>query len=197
MLMKRCLHIIFLLLPLGLMAQSELQKCTEINFLKMDSVLALGKNPFVEWHDCMLGKPLPSFSLETTDGEIIDNNAIKGKVMVLSLFMISCVPCIVELPDLNRLVAEYKEKGVVFLSITPDELNLLKKDFFPKYKLDFQVVAGAPEAIKLFGGPGYPKLFIINTEGNIVEAWNSGSKDKPDKYLQVKPILDKLIANKP
>lgn len=196
--MKRCLHIIFLLLPFGLMAQSELQKCTEINFLRMDSVLALGKNPFVEWHDCMLGKPLPSFSLKTMDGEIIDNNTIKGKVMVLDLFMVSCIPCIVELPDLNKLVAEYKGKGVVFLSITPDKLDLLKKDFFPKYKLDFQVVAGASEEeIKLFGGPGYPKLFIINAEGNIVEAWHGGSKDKPDKYLKVKPVIDKLIANKP
>lgn len=196
--MKKHLYIIFLFLPAGLMAQNELQKCMEINFLKMDSILNLGKDPFVEWHNCMLGKPLPSFSLKTMDGEIIDNNAIKGKVMVLSFFSIYCAPCIAELPGLNKLVAEYKKKGVVFLSITPDKLDHLKEYFFPKYKLNFPIVAEAPEAIALFGGSGYPKLFIINTEGNIAELWPGGEfnkTDKSDMYLNAKPVIDKLIEN--
>lgn len=150
-------------------AQSDLQRCTAIYFLGMDSILSQGKDPFAEWHNCAKGKQMPDFSVETISGDKIETEKLRNKVLVINLWMIDCHPCIAELPDLNRLVKEYKNKDVVFIAVTTETLKRLKTDFFPKYKFDFNMAADAKPVIDLLGGSGYPRTFIIDKTGKIRE----------------------------
>src|SRR5687768_5632274 len=128
--MKRGLIILVLFFLTKIsVAQNDLQRCTEIYFIGMDTILNQGKDPFVEWHNCTKGKQLPDFSVETIGGDKIETEKLRGKVLVINLWMIDCHPCITELPDLNRLVQEYKSKDVVFIAITFETLKRLRSDF--------------------------------------------------------------------
>ena len=72
---------------------------------------------------------MPFLSLQTMTGEKIETKDIKDKVIVINLWFIACRPCIAELPALNKLVKEYKDKNVVFLGLSTDTKEMLDSDF--------------------------------------------------------------------
>jgi|GEM_PF-2285542 len=197
--MKILLCIILLLPVIFLQAQKdELRICVDESFMKIDSLNAIGKNIFQVWHDCMVGKTLPGFSVKTADGNTIDSNTIKGKILVLDFFSIYCHSCYGNIQGLNRLSAEYKEKGVLFLTLFPERLEWLERDFFPKNKLDLPIAADANKTIMSLGGSGYPKTYIIDQQGKIMELWPGGPMDPKagsEIYTNAKPFIDKLLGS--
>lgn len=197
--MKILLCIILFLSVTCLQAQKNaLKTCVDESFMKMDSLNAIGKDIFQVWHDCMVGKTLPGFSVKTLDGNTIDSNTIKGKILVIDFFSIYCHSCYGNLPGLNKLIAEYKEKGVLFLALFPERLEWLQRDFFPKYKLDLPIAADAQDAIMQLGGSGYPKTYLIDRQGKIAELWPGGPMDPkagPEIYTNAKPFIDKLLGS--
>jgi peroxiredoxin len=188
----------FTILTKNSFAQNDVFKCAEENYLHMDSVLNQGKDPWAEWHNCVIGKKLPDFSVTTISGQKIETGKLKDKIVVLNLWMIDCRPCILELPALNKLVEEYRDKNVLFLAITFETLKRLTTDFFPKYKFDFDIAADAAGITDMFRS-GYPTTFIVDKMGEIKEAWPGGIRNeinKNDMYLNIKPILDVLLKAK-
>ncbi|PZR27363.1 MAG: hypothetical protein DI535_11085 [Citrobacter freundii] len=197
--MKILLCAFLLLSAMCLRAQkNELQTCVANTFLKMDSLLEIGKDPFYEWHDCIKGKQLPGFAVKTMDGQVIDSNTIKGKILILDFFSIYCHPCYENIPALNRLVAEYKDKGLIFLCLVPEKLEWMKTELLSKYRLDFAIVPDAEKVIDIMGGSGYPKTFIVDQQGKIAELWPGGPIDanlSRDMFTIAKPHIDKLLGS--
>lgn len=150
----------------------------------------------IDWRNCIRGKEMPELSLKTVTGEKIETKDLKGKVIVINLWFTTCYPCILELPALNRLVEEYKDKDVVFLGISTDTKAMLDADFFPKYKFDFKIIADGKDVVKKIGNTGFPTFYIIDTEGKVRDAWSGGATDKTAEtavYLKAKPIIDELL----
>jgi peroxiredoxin len=148
------------------------------------------------WKNCISGKPMPELSLKTVTGEKIETKDLKGKVIVINLWFTTCHPCIAELPALNRLVEEYKNKNVVFLGISTDTKAMLDADFFPKYEFDFKIIADGKDIVKKIGNTGFPTFYIIDTAGKVREAWSGGAIDRTAEtavYLKAKPIIDELL----
>ena len=188
--------IIFLGFSAIVYCQNALQECVQINFVKEDTT----KNPadkFMAWIDCVNEKEIPSFSVKTLKDEKIKSKDLEGKIVVLNFWFIDCLPCIKELPALNRLVREYgKYKDVVFLSITWESKERIEKDFYSKYKLDFKVAANAQNVIDLFGKTGYPTTYVVGRDGHIKNAWLGGPIDdtaETEAYNRIKPVLDNLL----
>jgi peroxiredoxin len=149
-----------------------------------------------DWENCIKGKEMPALSLKTVTGEKIETKDLKGKVIVINLWFTTCYPCILELPALNRLVEEYKDKDVVFLGISTDTKAMLDSDFFPKYKFDFKIIADGKDIVKKLGHTGFPTFYIIDTTGRGRAAWSGGAVDKSAEtavYLKAKPIIDELL----
>lgn len=150
--MKALLFVVILSITASAEAQqTELQGCVANTFLKMDSLQKEGKDVFNEWHDCMKGKALPGFSVKTLDGQVVDSNTIMGKVTVLYSFSLYCHPCYESIPAMNKLVAEYRAKGVEFLCLIPGNLKSTEAELLSKYRLDFPKVADAKEVIETMG----------------------------------------------
>jgi peroxiredoxin len=162
----------------------------------MDSLDRIGKNAFEEWKKCVLEKEIPEFTAITISGDTIEMNELKGKVVVINFWSIDCRPCIAELPGLNKLVKDYKESNIVFLAITWEAVNRVRKDFQPKYKFDFVIVPDALNIIDKIAASGYPTTYIIDRKGIIKAAWNGGStsdKAGEEYYQKSKPIIDSLL----
>ena len=154
------------------------------------------KEAMADWQNCVKGKEMPYLSLQTVSGEKIETKDLKGKVIVINLWFTTCHPCITELPALNRLVEEYKNKNVVFLGISTDTKAMLGADFFPNYKFDFKIIAEGNEIVKNIGHTGFPTTYIINTKGSVADAWVGGNTDENANtavYLKAKPIIDELL----
>jgi peroxiredoxin len=196
--MKRIITILIVLFFGGYcFAQNSFNECRDSLrwHFNNDTAFDYGNN-ISKWQNCIQGKPIPELSLETITGKKIETKDLKGKVIVINLWFTSCQPCIAELPALNRLVTEYKDKDVVFLGLSTDTREVLDSDFFPKYKFEFTIVPKAFLQIVKLGETGYPTTYIIDKKGQVRDAWIGGAIDKTAEtipYLRAKPIIDELL----
>lgn len=66
----------------------------------------------------LVGKPAIDSGLPTADGEgKIKLLNLKGKIVLLNFFAYWCSPCNEEVPRLERIWREYKDKGVTVVGV--------------------------------------------------------------------------------
>jgi len=173
-------------------AQGDFIKCWQDAFKNMDST---GLD-IEGWRNCVKGKHIPDFEAQTVLGKKFNSKDMQGKVVVLNFWFIDCLPCIAELPALNMLVRDFKNKNVEFLAFTHDTKKRLDTAFFKKYKFDFNIFPGDSTVIKQFGEMGYPNTYIIDKNGKVKEVFIGGFADEQvttNVYLKSKPIIDELL----
>src|SRR5437667_12393814 len=81
---------------------------------------------FVIHHKCTLVEGLGTI----VQGPTIENvtwEKLKGKVVVLEFWNTACGPCIQAIPHMNELVTQFSYRPVVFLCVSDDNQDHLKK----------------------------------------------------------------------
>ncbi|GAA6767916.1 hypothetical protein AAFH68_38680 [Flavobacterium sp. CGRL1] len=116
----------------------------------------------------MEGTAFPKFSFKDLDGNLVTNESMKGKIIVIKCWYIHCTPCIREFPQVNKLVSAYKDrKDIVFMSLAEDSPEQLKT-FLARKPLLYSVIPNMKdymnEALQL---NSFPTHFILNKEGLI------------------------------
>lgn len=137
---------------------------------------------YFESQQYMIGKPIFEFSAKTIDGNQLNSEDFKGKVMVINLWFMACPPCIAELNDLNEIVEKYENNDFIeFLSFTRDSEADLAKEFFPNHDFKFQIVPDAETFImeKIRHRWGFPTTFVVDKRGRIQKIVSGNiAKDK-------------------
>ena len=116
----------------------------------------------------MEGTAFPKFSFKDLDGNLVTNESMKGKIIVIKCWYIHCTPCIKEFPQVNKLLEEYKDrKDIIFMSLAEDSAEQLKT-FLARKPLSYSVIPDMKvymnEALQL---NSFPTHFILNKEGLI------------------------------
>ncbi|MCC9016183.1 TlpA family protein disulfide reductase [Flavobacterium lipolyticum] len=118
----------------------------------------------------MEGTVFPPFSFKDLEGNLVSNESMKGKIVVIKCWYIHCTPCIREFPQVNKLAAEYKDrKDMLFVSLAEDSATQLKT-FLSRKPLSYAVIPDMKvymnEALQL---NSFPTHFILNKEGMIAK----------------------------
>ena len=117
-----------------------------------------------------VGDAVPAFTIETTAGQKLTPESLKGKVVLLNFFATWCGPCVGEMPHLQKLHEQFKDNDkFVMVSVgrehQPDEV----KQFAEKQKLTFPVAADPKrETYGLFAKQYIPRNYVIDGEGKII-----------------------------
>ena len=116
----------------------------------------------------MEGTAFPNFSFKDLNGNLVSNESMKGKIIVIKCWYIHCTPCIREFPQVNKLTEEYKDrKDIVFVSLAEDSPEQLKT-FLARKPLSYSVIPDMKiymnESLQL---NSFPTHFILNKEGLI------------------------------
>ncbi|MFD2942013.1 TlpA family protein disulfide reductase [Flavobacterium notoginsengisoli] len=116
----------------------------------------------------MEGTVFPSFSFKDLDGNLVSNESMKGKIIVIKCWYIHCAACIKEFPQVNKLVAEYKDrKDIEFLSLAEDTPEQLKT-FLARKPLSYAVIPNMKEYMNdTLDLNAFPTHFILDKEGKI------------------------------
>lgn len=116
------------------------------------------------------GEPFPEFSFKDLNGNLITNESLKGKIVVIKCWYIHCASCIREFPEVNRLVEKYKNsKDIVFISLAEDSPEQLKP-FLIRKPLSYSVIPNMKSYMNLtLELNAFPTHFIINKEGMIAK----------------------------
>ena len=129
-----------------------------------------------------------NWKLVSTNGEVLDFNELKGKVILVNFWATWCPPCIAEMPSFQKLYNVYKD-DVVFLFVANDEEKKVAT-FINKNEYTFPVYFEATNRPVEMDSNSLPTTYIISRNGEIVVDktgavdWNS---------YKVIELLDGLI----
>jgi peroxiredoxin len=130
-------------------------------------------------------KKFPEFNFTDINGNKYNTANTKGKVLVIKCWFIGCQRCEEEMPELNQLLARYKNrKDIVFVSLARDSKNKLQA-FLKRKRFDYPIVADQINFIEQkLNVNAYPTHLIVNKQGMVVNV--VGSPDEIDWALQHK-----------
>lgn len=120
-----------------------------------------------------VGDKAYDFMLLDKEGNEISLSSLKGKVVFLNFWASWCGPCKAEMPHIQKVYEEYKDKDVVILAVnlTPSEEDGIEgvNSFLEKNKYTFPVLYDKDGSVaKKYRVRGIPTTYIINKEGIIV-----------------------------
>jgi thiol-disulfide isomerase/thioredoxin len=121
-----------------------------------------------------VGTAAPDFSLSNLEGEEVKLSQFKGKAVLLNFWASWCVPCRSEMPTIELLHREYKDKGLVVLGID-DEESQKQAVFLQKFGFSFvSLVEPKKQASNLYSIGGIPTTVLIDQQGRI-KAYDQGT----------------------
>ena len=117
-----------------------------------------------------LPAPAPDFSVSTLEGAEFALAAHRGEVILVNFWATWCGPCIIEIPDLQRLYDTYQDRGLTVLGVSvEDGEDDLVREFVAEYTMTYPVAISMEMADEFGGVYGLPTTFVIDKNGQIVE----------------------------
>ena len=141
-----------------------------------------------------VGSPAPAFSLgKLDDKQVVKLADLKGKPVVINFWASWCGPCKQEMPDLEQIHQQYKDK-VAFYGI-----NLTKLDKIPdvetavkKFGVTYPILMDPDDEVsRIYQAYSIPTTYAIDANGIIVEK-RVGAISK----LAMDGMLQRLVAGK-
>jgi len=136
----------------------------------------------------MLNKNAPDFELSDLQGERWSLKKFKGKVIILNFWFTTCIPCIKEIPELNKLVDEYDPKNVVFLGLTFNNSDQVRK-FLTKHPFKYTLFPASKEVDKKYNISSWPASIVIDRDGKIKKIIYSSDKIHDELKNEINPLL--------
>ncbi len=114
----------------------------------------------------------PSFTLQNLSGQKVSLEDFKGKKVFLNFWATWCPPCVAEMPDIQKLYEETKDKDIVFLGVNIGEGRETASTFTRKNGINFPILLDDTTAISLkYNVRSIPTTFIIDEKGNITSSY--------------------------
>lgn len=119
----------------------------------------------------MVGQPAPLFKCPSPDGTELGPEDFRGKLLLIDFWASWCGPCRGEVPNLKKTYAQFKDKGVEFLSVSIDKSEEAWKKAMAEEGMEWPQVlapkAGA-EVMDNYQFGGIPFIILLDKEGKIV-----------------------------
>ncbi|MCE2846154.1 MAG: TlpA family protein disulfide reductase [Sphingobacteriales bacterium] len=130
----------------------------------------------------------PALEGKTLSGIPADSAFVKGKLTILSFFYIGCMPCMKEIPVLNRLKDHFVGRPVQIVAVAPHSARQLSAwntlDQTAAYRTEpirYEVLPECPDSLdrpgfspicyslsRRFGVNAYPTSVFIGPQGDLL-----------------------------
>ena len=147
----------------------------------------------------------PSFQAKDLDGNEVDSSIFsQNAVTVVNFWFNACTPCVEELPVLNKLNEELKEKGGQVIGVNTDSLDgnedgiaeaksILEKQgaAYINLSLDSDSEAGK-YATNIMA---FPTTVLVDRNGNIIGDPIMGGITSDEVYKKVTTAIDQILES--
>lgn len=117
-------------------------------------------------------KPL-DLKFKSLDGEEIDLEKYRGKVVLIQFWATWCGPCMAEMPHVQEVYAKQHDKGFEIIGISLDddekELRAVLKKKKMAWPQCFDGKGWESPLAKRFGIDAIPALWLVNKQGMVVD----------------------------
>ena len=106
-------------------------------------------------------------TLNAIDGKSWRLHDLRGHVVMVNFWATWCPPCRKEMPDLDALYRQFKDKGLVILAVS-DEDSAKVTTYLAAHPVSYPVLLDPDRKVnKLFHVEGIPKTFIYDRDGKL------------------------------
>jgi thiol-disulfide isomerase/thioredoxin len=135
---------------------------------------------------------LADFELMDLDGKKWSLADLKGKVAFINLWATWCGPCKAELPYVQKLRAQMKDrKDVVILTLNIDEEVGMVEPFMKENKYNFPVLLGQAYAEKQ-GVNVIPRNWVVSVDGKVMFEGTGFGNDGEEWMKKAAQAIEKV-----
>lgn len=132
----------------------------------------IGQQPFTEYWRGILNadkKEAFPFKLTLLDGAAFDVSQHKGKWVLIDFWGTWCVPCVEELPTMQKFYEGIKaQNDIVLVTIACSDTESRVRNFMQKNSYSFPVVMSDGNVEKKYPVDGYPTKILITPQGKRI-----------------------------
>lgn len=146
----------------------------------------------------LLGKPMPAFTMKSTDGKTHTNASLKGKVVLFDFWATWCGPCKAISPMIEKLHKEFKSKGVMVVGANVWERNGSKtqtdgsnaKAYAKEHGYTYPMTYANEDLATKLKIEGIPTLILMDKTGKVREVYlGFDPKDEGKLRASIKNLL--------
>jgi cytochrome c biogenesis protein CcmG/thiol:disulfide interchange protein DsbE len=141
-----------------------------------------------------IGHPAPDFTLNDLDGNAVRLSDFRGKVIFLNFWAVGCPPCRFEMPVMEEVYQEYRDKDVVIIGVDLDGPVSIVRDYVRDYvevngySWTF-VIDGTGEVAFDYMVSGIPASFFIDKDG-VIRALQVGAMSRFTMEAKLAEAMD-------
>ena len=107
------------------------------------------------------------FTLTDLGGKNWTLKQLKGKVVVVNFWATWCPPCRKEMPDLDAIYKQFRDKGLVILAISDEDRDKVAP-YIAEHPVSYSILLDPGRRVNdLFVVRGIPKTFIYDRGGRL------------------------------
>lgn len=137
----------------------------------------------------LINDTVPDLTFTTISGKVYNTTELKGKVIVVDFWYIHCAPCIAILPELLKLEQKYRNKNVVFLSLSMDTADETQR-LLDRKSISLDAIPNTQRIHELFNVKVYPAMIIIDKNGIVRKQVLGGLTDYLEELLKEEFLLN-------
>lgn len=119
---------------------------------------------------CEIGQVVPDFELVDADGKTVRLSSLRGKYVLLDFWASWCGPCRKEIPNMKKVYAEFKDRGLQVVGVSVDNSDKAWRKALEEEKMEYlQLHDSKNITSKLYNYSGIPFIILISPEGIILD----------------------------
>jgi peroxiredoxin len=130
----------------------------------------------------------PQFETRDIAGKVQRLSDQKGKIVLINLWATWCAPCRIEMPKLDQLYKDRKDRGLVVFGLSAEDAETQGK-FLAKVPVSYPLLTmteGVPNFYRDVAR--YPALFLVDRDGQLQPL--SGATES---FASVEAAVDRLL----
>jgi thiol-disulfide isomerase/thioredoxin len=136
-------------------------------------------------------KPMPAIRLQDLNGKKVSTDQFEENIVLIDFWATWCVPCIAEVPFLNRLQEKFKTQGVKVIGVTLASGEAKEvKPFVTKFKMAYPILMGEDEQAYDLNIMGFPTSYLVTRDWKIYRKYVGGG---PAKAQQIESDIQRLL----
>lgn len=137
------------------------------------------------------GAPAPTFQLGSADGKAVDLAGLKGKVVMINFWASWCGPCRKEMPILEQLNRQYRNKGLTLIGVNVEPDSQAAMDWLKATPVSFPILFDTESKVsKLYQVAGMPNTVILDRKGTVRYIHRGYQAGAENEYLdQIRQLI--------
>ena len=108
-------------------------------------------------------------TLSDPTGRPVSLSEFRGKIVFVNFWTTWCLACVIEMPSMEKLHQEFKDKDFKMVAINLQESAARVKQFYEEYKLTFTTLLDITGDLgAALGIRSIPTTFILDKDGRII-----------------------------